>query len=567
MLQVKFSEIEYKKQNFEDYEAQFKNLLASFEKADTLDVQKDAMRKINELSNEYSTNSSLVYIRHSIDTRDEFYEKEQNYLDEIGPKVQNLGMQYHEALTKSKFRKELIDTYGVQLFDKASLSSKVINDTIIQELQEENRLVTEYDKLIASASILFEGEERNLSGFSPFMQSTDRKMRKKATDTRWGWYASNKEKLDEIFDKLVKVRHTIALKLGYNSFTEVGYARMGRTDYGSNEVAGFRDSIHKNIVPLVLSLKERQRKRLGLDRLEYYDQSFMYNSGNPTPKGNPDWILENGKKMYNELSPETKEFFSFMTDHELMDLVNKKGKQSGGYCTFLPTYKAPFIFSNFNGTSHDIDVLTHEAGHAFQVYNSKDFEVSEYFWSTSESAEIHSMSMEFFTWQWMELFFKEDTNKYKFEHLAGSLNFLPYGTAVDEFQHVIYSNPEMTPDERNKTWREIEKKYLPFRNYDGIEYLDNGGFWQQQAHIFASPFYYIDYVLAQVCAFQFWVRMQSDFNDAWKDYVILCKAGGSKPFLELVKLANLKSPFEESTIKNTIDIITDWLNKQDDSNY
>jgi M3 family oligoendopeptidase len=320
-------------------------------------------------------------------------------------------------------------------------------------------------------------------------------------------------------------------------------------------------------VPLVLSLKERQRKRLGLDRLEYYDQSFMYNSGNPTPKGNPDWILENGKKMYNELSPETKEFFSFMTDHELMDLVNKKGKQSGGYCTFLPTYKAPFIFSNFNGTSHDIDVLTHEAGHAFQVYNSKDFEVSEYFWSTSESAEIHSMSMEFFTWQWMELFFKEDTNKYKFEHLAGSLNFLPYGTAVDEFQHVIYSNPEMTPDERNKTWREIEKKYLPFRNYDGIEYLDNGGFWQQQAHIFASPFYYIDYVLAQVCAFQFWVRMQSDFNDAWKDYVILCKAGGSKPFLELVKLANLKSPFEESTIKNTIDIITDWLNKQDDSNY
>jgi M3 family oligoendopeptidase len=567
MLQVKFSEIEYKKQNFEDYEAQFKNLLASFEKADTLDVQKDAMRKINELSNEYSTNSSLVYIRHSIDTRDEFYEKEQNYLDEIGPKVQNLGMQYHEALTKSKFRKELIDTYGVQLFDKASLSSKVINDTIIQELQEENRLVTEYDKLIASASILFEGEERNLSGFSPFMQSTDRNMRKKATDTRWGWYASNKEKLDEIFDKLVKVRHTIALKLGYNSFTEVGYARMGRTDYGSNEVAGFRDSIHKNIVPLVLSLKERQRKRLGLDRLEYYDQSFMYNSGNPTPKGNPDWILENGKKMYNELSPETKEFFSFMTDHELMDLVNKKGKQSGGYCTFLPTYKAPFIFSNFNGTSHDIDVLTHEAGHAFQVYNSKDFEVSEYFWSTSESAEIHSMSMEFFTWQWMELFFKEDTNKYKFEHLAGSLNFLPYGTAVDEFQHVIYSNPEMTPDERNKTWREIEKKYLPFRNYDGIEYLDNGGFWQQQAHIFASPFYYIDYVLAQVCAFQFWVRMQSDFNNAWKDYVILCKAGGSKPFLELVKLANLKSPFEESTIKNTIDIITDWLNKQDDSNY
>lgn len=567
MLTQKFNEIPYNKIAYDTYESAFIKLLEDFKNADSLDVQRESMKKLYQLTDELSTNSNLVYIRHSVNTKDVFYEKEQAELDEIGPKVQNLNLLYHKALSNSKFKSELTSIFGAQLFDKAALTDKTINETIIEELQEENRLITEYDKLIASASILFEGEERNLSGFVPFMQSTDRAMRKKATDTRWAWYAQNKEQLDTIFDKLVKVRHKIALKLGYKNFIEVGYARMGRTDYSANEVANFRNSIHKNIVPLVVNLKERQKKRLGLDRLEYYDQSFNYLSGNPTPKGDPDWILENGKKMYNELSEETKEFFEFMTKYELMDLVNKKGKQSGGYCTFLPSIKAPFIFSNFNGTSHDIDVLTHEAGHAFQAFNSRNFEVSEYYWATSEASEIHSMSMEFFTWNWMNLFFKEDTDKYKFEHLSGSLIFLPYGTAVDEFQHVIYEKPEMTPDERNAAWRAIEKKYLPFRNYEGLDYLENGGFWQQQAHIYASPFYYIDYVLAQVCAFQFWVRMQEDYKTAWKDYVTLCKTGGSKPFLELVKLANLNSPFEESTIKNTIDKITAWLDMQNDSNY
>jgi M3 family oligoendopeptidase len=567
MISEKFSALSYQKQDYNAYELNFKKHLKAFEEATNVEEQRNAMREIYKLGDEFSTSSSLVYIRHSVNTNDAFYEAEQTALDNMRPMIQNLDLMYHKALTSSKFKKELIEIFGQQLFDKSSLTNKIINENIIEELQEENRLISEYDKLIASASIMFEGEERNLSGFAPFMQSTDRAMRKKATDVRWSWYASKKEQLDSIFDKLVKIRHTIAQKLGYKNFIEVAYARMGRTDYGANEVAGFRKSIHENIVPLVVKLKERQRKRLGLDRLEYYDQSFMYNSGNPTPKGDPDWILENGKRMYDELSVETKEFFSFMTKYELMDLVNKKGKQSGGYCTFLPTYKAPFIFSNFNGTSHDIDVLTHEAGHAFQAYNSRDFEVSEYYWATSESSEIHSMSMEFFTWSWMELFFKEDTAKYKFEHLAGSLNFLPYGTAVDEFQHVIYEFPEMTPVERNKAWRDIEKKYLPFRNYDGIDYLNNGGFWQQQGHIYASPFYYIDYVLAQVCAFQFWVRMQQDFKGAWQDYVTLCKAGGSKPFLELVALAQLKSPFQEENIKTTIDKITTWLDSQDDSTY
>lgn len=565
MLTQKFSEIPYISPDFDSYEIKFLAAISAFKTAKSFEEQEELIKHITSLSREMDTMSSLVYIRHSIDTTDAYYEKEQEKLDQLSPKLQHLTTEYHRALSASEWKDQLAEKYGKQLFVYADLSAKTIQPFVIADLQEENKLVNEYDKLLASASIHFEGEDRNLSGLTPFMQSSDREMRKKATDARWNWFATNMDKLDSIYDRLVKLRHQIALKLGYKDFTELGYARMRRSDYTYQEIAGFRESILKHIVPVAIELKEKQRKRLGYDKLAYYDQSFNYSTGNPTPKGDADWIVKHGQTMYSELSQETKDFFDFMTKHELMDLVNKKGKMGGGYCTFLPVYKAPFIFSNFNGTSHDIDVLTHEAGHAFQVYNSSHFEVNEYFWPTSESAEIHSMSMEFFTWKWMHLFFEADTEKYKFEHLAGAMNFIPYGTVVDEFQHRVYAEPDMTPAARRKVWRDIEKKYLPFRDYTDIAYLENGGFWHGQAHIFASPFYYIDYVLAQLCAFQFWIKMQDNFSSAWEDYVTLCKAGGSQSFLSLVKLANLQSPFEENTIIETAAKIKAYLDSIDDT--
>jgi M3 family oligoendopeptidase len=298
--------------------------------------------------------------------------------------------------------------------------------------------------------------------------------------------------------------------------------------------------------------------------LKFYDENFSFKTGNATPKGDPDWIVANGSKMYKELSPETDEFFTFMLDNNLVDLVSKKGKQGGGYCTYFSQYQAPFIFSNFNGTSGDIDVLTHEVGHAFQVYESRNINVPEYAFPTYEACEIHSMSMEFFAWPWMELFFEEDADKYRFNHLADSLQFIPYGVTVDEFQHFVYSNPEATPAERKQAWREIEKKYLPHRNYEGNAYLEQGGFWHKQGHIFASPFYYIDYTLAQLCAFQFWKRSNEDFKSAWSDYLELCQAGGSKSFIKLVELAGLTSPFEDGCISSVIGEIESWLNSIND---
>ncbi|MDQ0198390.1 M3 family oligoendopeptidase [Neobacillus ginsengisoli] len=561
---MKFEEFTYKRPNLEVITANFNAAIEKFNNSITVEEQSKAMDEVNELRNDLGTMFNLVHIRHSIDTNDEFYKAEQDIMDEIQPEVEGLVTKYYQALVHSKFRTELEEKWGRQLFALAEGQLKTFKPEIVPMLQKENRLSTEYTKLLASAKINFEGEERTLAQLEPFTESTDREMRKRANEAKFGFLAEHEDELDRIYDDLVKVRTEIAQTLGYKNFVELGYYRMMRTDYNSDMVTNFRGQVKDFIVPIATKLKARQRERLGLDQLKYYDEGFNFQTGNALPKGTPEWIIENGQKMYQELSKETGTFFQFMQDNNLMDLVAKKGKAGGGYCTYIENFKSPFIFSNFNGTSGDIDVLTHEAGHAFQVYSSRHFEIPEYFWPTYEACEIHSMSMEFFTWPWMELFFKEDTDKYKFSHLSDALLFLPYGVSVDEFQHWVYENPEATPKERKLQWRQIEKKYMPHKDYDGNEYLENGGFWQRQGHIYNSPFYYIDYTLAQICAFQFWKRSRENQQEAWSDYVKLCKLGGSKSFTKLVEAANLISPFEAGCVESVVGVIENWLNSVDD---
>ena len=563
---MKFNEYKYEHLDLEKIKKEFSELIKSFEKAENVEGQVNAFDEIIKLRNHIETMQTLVSVRHSIDTNDEFYDKENEYMDEISPILFGFTNDFYKALVNSKFKDELIQKYGKFLFDLAENTLKTFSPEIIPDAQEENRLSSKYSKLIASAKIDFDGKELNLSQMVPYTQSKDRNVRIEAARKVAQFFSENQDEFDNIYDSLVKVRTRMAQKMGYKNFVEFGYKQLSRLEYDAKMVEGYRKQVLENIVPLHTELRERQGKRLGVDKLKFYDEAIKFNSGNADPHGSPEWILNNGKTMYKELSKETDEFFTFMTENNLLDLLSKKGKMSGGYCTYIPEHKAPFIFANFNGTSHDIDVLTHEAGHAFQVYQSRGFEVPEYLWPSYEACEIHSMSMEFLTWPWMDLFFENDTDKYKFIHLSEALLFIPYGVTVDEFQHWVYENPEATPKERREKWIEIEKKYLPTRDYGEVEELKNGIFWFRQGHIFSSPFYYIDYTLAQVCAFQFWIKSRENREKAWKDYLNLCKLGGSKPFFELMKSANLKNPFEEGTLAFVIPKIKEYLDNVDDMN-
>ncbi|MGY4104857.1 M3 family oligoendopeptidase [Ignavigranum ruoffiae] len=557
---MKFSEFPYRRPDLEAVKADFDQHIEQIKQANQAKDIKNAIKNIQDLQTMIETQATLASIRNSIDTRDAFYEEEMAFWDEHLPIIQEWVTSYYKAVLDLANLEDYAELFPATLVKMAENSIRVFDPKIIPLLQQENKLTTEYDKLIASAAIEYKGQTYNIPGLGKFMQSTDRRERQTVNELLAQFFADHEEDVDRIYDELVKVRNQMALDLGFKDFTEMGYARMNRLDYNRSDVEVYRQEVLKYVVPVAQAYYQRQQERLGLSELKYYDLPIEFEDGNATPEGTPEEILDAAIKMYSELSPETSEFIDFMVKHRLMDLVTKPGKRAGGYCTYMPDFNSPFIFSNFNGTSGDVDVLTHEAGHAFQVYESRWISAPEIVFPTYESCEIHSMSMEFFAWPWMELFFGDQTDKYKYAHLGGAITFLPYGVLVDHFQHEVYEHPQWTPAERKQRWRELEQMYLPWKDYDGNDFFERGGFWFKQGHIFSSPFYYIDYTLAQMCALQFWQRNHVEEDaSAWSDYLELCQVGGTKSFLELVALGHLKSPFETDSLKHLAADVDQYL--------
>ena len=550
---MKCSEMPYNRIDMDEVKAFFEKLIADSKNAKSGEEQFELHKKYYEFMKDIHTNRILGTFRHDCDTSDEFYTKENDYLDEIMPLISNLENDYSKVLFESPYRDYLESKISKVAFKNIELANKSIDEKILPLMQEENALVSRYDKIIASAKIPFDGEEYNLSLLRKFLTSDDRDTRKRAWKAYSDYFTSVTGEIDEIFDKLVKNRTKQAKELGYDNFVELGYNRMNRNAYRRAEVENFRKQVKESFVPFVCEIQEMRRKQIGVDALKYYDNEVYYINGNPAPTGTPEEILKSGQEMYRELSPETAEFFDFMTENELFDVLGRKTKKQGGYMDFLPKYKAPIIFANFNGTSGDVDVITHECGHAFQGYVTRDDEIKEHNDLTMETAEIHSMSMEYFTYQWMDKFFGDRADEYRKMHFMDAITFVPYGCMVDEFQHIIYDKPELTPAERKAVWADLEKQYRPWLDYEDDEFFTTGGWWQKQGHIFWDPFYYIDYVLASVVAMEFKVWMDKDFKDAWNHYLQLCKLSVKDFYENELKEVGLDSPFADGTIKGLVE--------------
>ncbi|MFL3008393.1 MAG: M3 family oligoendopeptidase [Candidatus Neomarinimicrobiota bacterium] len=557
-----YNDFHYERLDLEKSKHLINEIISDFKNAKSANKQIEAIKKVDSFSRDYMTYQAMASLNFSRDINDVDAKAEKKYYDSISPDMTELYDRFDKALHESKFKQNIIDKYGNTFLNQIEISLKTFDSKIKNLLKREIELKNDYTKLTAGAKIKYEGKDYNLAGLGPFHSDTNRDIRKKSYEARYRWFKNNEQELDNIYDKLVKLRHKIAVTLGYENFIKLGYDRMGRSDYGPEEVSTFRKQIVEQVVPIVSKLHDQKKDILGLDKLYFYD-GINFRDGDPKPKGTPNELIKSAQEMYHELSPETGDFFDKMVNEELMDLVNRDGKRPGGFCTSFPKYDRPYIFSNFNGTDHDITVLTHEAGHAFQNYSSTHLPLVNYHWPTMEAAEIHSMSMEFFTWPWMKKFFKEDTEKFKYKHISGSLSFLPYGACVDHFQHWVYENPEVLPKERKDKWLELESIYMPWRAYDDMVFIKHGGVWQGQLHIYQMPFYYIDYTLAQTCAFQFWIKNEKDHDSAWQDYLNLCHAGGSLSFVNLVKLAKLNSPFEDGCLENVVKYVNNWLENFD----
>ncbi len=560
---MKFCEMKYERIAADGtIAAIYSELTDTVKNAKSADEVLSAIEKHEKASSSFSTMANIAYVRHSINTEDKFYDEENAYYDENGPVLQEKTTEFLKAIIASPFRKDVEEKHGSLFLKNIEMELKCFSPEVIPLLQKENKLVSDYQKLIASAQIDYKGQKLNISQLGVYKVDRDRDVRKSAYEAEGNFYMSHAEKLDNIFDELVKVRTQIAKKLGFNTFTELAYMRRTRNCYTPDMVKKFRDQVKNDLVPIIAKIKAEQAQNIGVESLKLYDDSTFYLDGNPKPVGTPEDILAAGKKMYEEMSPEANEFINFMYDSELLDVKAKKGKAVGGYCINFPDYKAPFIFSNFNGTAGDVEVLTHEAGHAFADYMVRNFELEENKNPTMESCETHSMSMEFFAWPWLELFYKDDTKRAKLTHLKGALIFIPYGCIVDEFQHIVYDNPELTPEQRHEAWAALERQYRPYIDMTGIPFYGNGRGWQRQLHIYHYPFYYIDYCLAQTAALTFKNIMDVDYKDAWERYMKFVNMGGKKTFVELCEVAGIKTPFEDGALKEIALATEKWLDEQ-----
>jgi M3 family oligoendopeptidase len=243
-----------------------------------------------------------------------------------------------------------------------------------------------------------------------------------------------------------------------------------------------------------------------------------------------------------------------------MDLDSRPGKMGGNFATYIGENKSPFLFANFHGIANDIRVFTHEAGHAFQFYMSRHWNIPEYI-IPYDSAELFSFVMERFAWPWMELFFGDETKKFQYSHLVSAFMYMPLASAVDEFEHFLYNQPTASIAHRKNKWRELEIKYLPERDYEGNEFLEKGTSFYEITHMFTTPFYFMDYDLAHFCAVQYWEKHQKNPEQAWNSYLNMCKNGGYLPFNELITEANLTSPFDENSLQTLLEYVQEWIDK------
>ena len=552
MTQITFPEIEVVAPDMAATREAYQQFHAAYDSAQNVEEAIEVLQQWDQLRRSLNTWLAVTELRFHQDTRDQQAKEARDHCDQLRPKLTELSVELKKKLLQDAQRPALEGHLGAQAFALWEAETTTYDPIIEEDVVQEARLDAQYTELTAGAQLSFQGQTSNLSEIVKYREHPDRSIRQAAEQVRWQWFADHRETLDDIFDQLVKLRHGMAQKLGFDNFVDLGYQRMMRVDYNQQDVARYRQMVLEEVTPFGNQLRSYQAQQLGIEKTMSWDEAVYYPGGNPAPGDDYDHMIRQAQSMFADIGYGLDDFFQLMVDGQFMDLQNREGKAGGGFCTSFDQYGMPYIFANFNGTRGDVEVFTHEMGHAFQGYMSRHQPWVEYLWPTYESCEIHSMGLEFLTYPAMEKFFGDRADEFRKLHLASSLVFLPYGVAVDHFQHLVYENPTASAAERHEMWQQLENQYQPWLDYGDLPHASSGGRWQAQRHIYASPFYYIDYTLAQTCALQFWLRAANDREQAMKDYVHLCSLGGQAPFQELVKAASLVSPFETGCLSDVV---------------
>ena len=499
------------------------------------------------------------YIRMTCDTTDEKLLSDfQFFATEIEPKIAPLSNELNKKFIQCPFSEQLDEAkYFVYVrgIKKALELFREENIPLMTQIQVEQQ---KYQGITGSMSVKLGGQEYTLEQASVFLKDTNRKVRQEAWEAITARRLEDKEKLDNLFNTLLKLRHQVALNAGFENFRDYMFQALGRFDYTPTDCFDFHKAIQMEIVPLLKVQADKRLNALALNELKPWDMDVDI-SGKPAlkPFNNGEELIEKSIKCFRELSPYIGERLEIMKANGFFDVDSRKGKAPGGYNYPLAESGAPFIFMNFAGTFRDLTTMVHEGGHAVHTFISSGLELNDFKHLPSEVAELASMSMELISMDHWDKFFdhSEDLIRAKKDQLKDVLKTLPWVAVVDQFQHWIYTNPDHTSEERAKAWTKIFEPFgNNFTDWSEHQYaLEN--LWQKQLHIFEVPFYYIEYGIAQLGAIAVWKNYKNNPEKGLLNYLEALKLGYTKTIKEIYETAGIEFNFKASYVKELAEFV------------
>ncbi|MBC7544770.1 MAG: M3 family oligoendopeptidase [Candidatus Sericytochromatia bacterium] len=505
----------------------------------------------NALKSYVGSEGSRIHYAQSKDMADPKWDAADTYYrEQVTPAADNGNSAVVNALLASRHKDAIATRYGRHLIRTLETSVEPLAPINSDLRVKESDLVNQYDKLVATGEIAVNGKTVTLAVARSLQSSEDAATRRAAFEGYRSWFLQHREAIAGIYHQLVALRDQMGRNLGHANFIPLGYLGMGRTDYGPAEAATFRAGVRQYAVPLQKALNERQAAAYATPTLApwdvEYDPALSLPSG-IVPVGSQ---LDKAQRIFDGLSPKLGGHFSQMRRDGLIDLENRKGKRAGAFCTSFSDEGKVAIFCNSTGDPDDVSTLMHEMGHAFQASESQVIETVDQQWPTSDAAEVHSMGMEYLSMRHMgEFFTQAQADRFRSLRWKHGVELICYISIVDEFQHWVYENPTAAIDERDAAWRRIWDVYKPGIDFSGVEDYKHAR-WYAQGHLFWSPFYYIDYAVAETGAMQLALVDAADHDRAMEAYLTLCQIGGTKSVLEIFGAAGLRSPFDPDLMRD-----------------
>lgn len=550
--------------SWEDIQPYFEELLT--DEINSLADYKNWIKKNSELDAVLEEDMAWRYIKMTIDTTNEDAANAyKTFVTEINPKISEESNKLNKKLNDSPYKSELTDPADQIFLKKVQTAIDLFREENIPLQAEAQTLAQEYSGVIGAQLITYKGQEITAQQAAKHLKDPNREVRKEVYDLLFERRNQDNDKLEEIFDKLVSIRHQIAVNAGFKNFRDYKFKAMNRFDYTVQDCFDFHKSIEEHIVPIYKNIQQEKLEKFGFDKFKPYDSAADPEGKEPLkPFETGEELLTKTIKIFDQLDPYFSDCLTTMKNMGHLDLESKKGKAPGGYNYPLYEIGIPFIFMNAAGSARDVITMVHEGGHAIHSFLTKDLELTAYKSFPSEVAELASMSMELLSMKYWEEFYKgDDLNRAKREHLESILMVLPWIATIDAFQHWIYENPEHTREERKSKWLELSKRFgTGLTDWSGYEDAHNYA-WHKQLHLFEVPFYYIEYGFSQLGALGVWKNALANEKEAIDQYKGGLSLGYTKDIKSIYAKAGVKFDFSSDYIKEISGMIVNQLDQID----